>query len=301
MRVEVAGGHHRERRAAHHHGLQRPALLDAAADLLDQVARRDPVRQLVGAGALHVAGEAEDARAGRVRRRADLRELGRADLEHLRHRRDRLDVVDQRRRGVEAGDGRERRLRARLAALALERLEQAGLLAADVRAGAAVDHDLDVAEDAGGARLVERALHRLGLGEVLAADVDVDALRLDRVRRDQAALEQPVRDAQHDLAVLERARLGLVRVDGDVDRLRDLVGRGDEARLAPGREERAAAAAQVRLDQLLGHVLRRHRAHPLELGVAAHGAVVGEVAERALLRSRRGRGWGRQPLPELLR
>ena len=40
--------------------------------------------------------------------------------------------------------------------------------------------------------------------QVLAADVDEDVLRLDRVRRDQAALDQPVRDAEHDLAVLER-------------------------------------------------------------------------------------------------
>ena len=206
-----------------------------------------------------------------------------AELEDLRHRRDRLDVVDQRRRGVDAGDRRERRLRARLPALALERLEQRRLLAADVRAGAAVDHDLHVLEQPRCAGLPEGAGQRLVLGEVLAADVDVDPLRLDRVRRDQAALEQPVRHAQHDLAVLERPRLRLVRVDRDVDRLRDLVRRRDEARLAARREERAAAAAQVRLDQLLGHRLRRHRPRPLELHVAAGLPIGLEVAQRRLL------------------
>ena len=255
-RVEVVRRHHRERRAAHHHGLERVAVRDAAADVVDQVPHRDPVRRLVHAGPLDVAREAEEARAGRVGRRADLRVLLRADGEDRRDRRDRLDVVDQRRRRVDAGDGRERRLRARLPALPFERLEQGGLLAADVGAGAAVDRDLDLAEDARVARLVERALQGLVLREVLAADVDVDLLRLDRVRRDQAALEQPVRDLEHDLAVLERPRLGLVGVDGDVDRLRDLVGRRDEARLAAGREERAAAAAEVRLDHLLDHGLR---------------------------------------------
>ena len=133
---------------------------------------------------------------------------------------------------------------------------------------------------------VERALQGLVLREVLAADVDVDLLRLDRVRRDQAALDQPVRDLEHDLAVLERARLGLVRVDGDVDRLRDLVGRRDEARLAAGREERAAAAAQVRLDHLLDHGLRILGARLLELRVAADRAVRLEAAERLALEAR---------------
>ena len=109
-----------------------------------------------------------------------------------------------------------------------------------------------VAEQAGVPRLVDRGLQHLVLRRVLAADVDEDVARLDRVRGDQAALDQPVRDLQHDLAVLERPGLGLVGVDREVDRLRDLVGRRDEARLASRREEGAAAAAQVRLDQLAG-------------------------------------------------
>src|SRR5262249_59636120 len=108
---------------------------------------------------------------------------------------------------------------------------------------------------------------------VLAADVDVDVPRLDRVRGDEAALDQPVRDLEHDLAVLERPRLGLVGVDRDVDRLRDLVGRGDEARLASGREEGAAATAEVRLDDLLDDGLRILRASLLQLLVAADGAI----------------------------
>ena len=62
-----------------------------------------------------------------------------------RHVGERLDVVDQRRPAVEALDRRERRLQARVAALALERVEQRRLLAADVGAGAAVDDQLEVA------------------------------------------------------------------------------------------------------------------------------------------------------------
>src|SRR2546421_624012 len=82
-----------------------------------------------------------------------------------------------------------------------------------------------------GGRLAERCAQDVVLLRVLAADVDEDVLRLDRVRGDQAALDQPVRDLEHDLAVLERPRFRLVGVDGDVDRLRHLVRRGDEARL----------------------------------------------------------------------
>src|SRR5207244_10275103 len=54
-----------------------------------------------------------------------------------------------------------------------------------------------------GRRLGEGLLHdRPGLGE-LAADVHVDHLGLDRVRRDGGALEQCVRCPPHDLAVFE--------------------------------------------------------------------------------------------------
>src|SRR5207253_1612690 len=221
--------------------------------------------------------------AGRVGRSADLRVLLGPDGEDGRDRRDRLDVVDQRRRRIHPRDRRERGLRPRLAALALERFEERRLFAADVGAGAAVDHDLDAAQQAGLPRLVERRLEHLVLLRILAADVDEDVLRLDRVRRDEAALEQPVRDLEHDLAVLERPRLGLVGADRDVDRLGDLVGRRDEARLAARREEGAAAATEVRLDELLDDRLRILRPGLLELVVAAHGAIRGQGAQRLAL------------------
>ena len=74
-----------------------------------------------------------------------------AALDDVRHVAERLDVVDDGRRLVQALHGRERRAQPRLAAEPLERVEQRGLLTADVRAGAAVQHDVEVvvgAEDA---------------------------------------------------------------------------------------------------------------------------------------------------------
>ena len=101
----------------------------------------------------------------------------------------RLDVVDQRRALVEALDGRERRLQARVAALALERVEQRGLLAADVGAGAAVHDEVErvvgaedaLAEVARRARLGERGVEHVGLVVVLAADEDERLVGADRV------------------------------------------------------------------------------------------------------------------------
>src|SRR4029453_1608536 len=98
---------------------------------------------------------------------------------------------------VEPGDRRKGRLRARLAALALERLEERRLLAADVGARAAVDDDRRAAEVLALPQLLERRDEDLVLALVLAADVDEDVRRLDRPRRDQAALEEPQRDAEH--------------------------------------------------------------------------------------------------------
>src|SRR5207237_328876 len=131
-------------------------------------------------------------------------------------------------------DRRVRRLRTRLSALPLERFQEARLLAADVRARAAVQDEGDAAEELRLARLVERGAQHLELGQVLASDVDEDVPRLDRMRGDERALDHPMRDPEHDLPILERARLGLVRVDGEVLRLRRVA--RDEAGLLAGGE-----------------------------------------------------------------
>src|SRR5438445_30789 len=77
-----------------------------------------------------------------------------------------------------------------------------------------------------------------------------------RLRLAQAALDHSVRVGEHDLAILERARLRLVGVDAQVGRLAGSL--GQEARLPAHREPGAAAAAEVRGKQLLDHLLRLH-------------------------------------------
>ena len=130
-------------------------------------------------------------------------------------------------RREDARDGGEGRLDAGLATLALQALDQARLLAADVGACAAVDRDVERvagAEDV----LSEKAL-RGGLFEgrledaraevELAADVDVRGPAPERVGGEDDPLDQLVRVLFHEEPVLERAGLRLVRVAEKVDGL----------------------------------------------------------------------------------
>ena len=94
----------------------------------------------------------------------------------------------------------------------------------------------------GGVRFLERALHALErLGE-LAADVDVAvSAPIAYAPIAQPSIER-VRRPAHDLAILERARLGLVGVAAEVVRL--AVAGLHERPLEARRESGAAATAQ---------------------------------------------------------
>ena len=234
-----------------------PAAAHAPGVLVDQLPQRDAHRLLDRARLVHVARDAVDLGA-RVVRSAEAREPGGAAPQDGRDDRDRLDVADRGRAAVHPDRRGERRLEARLAHLALEALQQPGLLAADVGAGAAVQVDLVVvagaagilADQSGGVRLVDRRLQDLRLAHVFAADVDVAGGGAHAGAGEQAALDQLVRVVAHDLPVLAGAGLALVGVDHQVDRpaVRLL---GHERHLEAGREACAAAPAQARFLDLL--------------------------------------------------
>ena len=161
---------------------------------------------------------------------------------------ERLDVVDDGGLTVEADGGREvRRLEAGHAPVALERLDERGLLADDVRAGAPRERDVDaelgaqdvLADVALGVGVVERLGDALLSQRHLAANVEEALGEAEGVAGDEAALDQLVRIALHEEAVLVGAGLGLVAVDHQV--VRELAGR-HEAPLDAGREAGAAAA-----------------------------------------------------------
>ncbi len=132
---------------------------------LDQLLERNAHRLFDVARLLDVAGDAEDLGA-LVLGPADAGEPGRAAAQDGRHDGDALDVVDRGRAAIEPDGGRERRLQARLALLALEAFEQRGFLAADIGAGAAMEIELEIvaraagvlADQPGGIGLVDRRL-----------------------------------------------------------------------------------------------------------------------------------------------
>ena len=197
-----------------------------------------------------------------------------------------------------AGLRRERRLDARVAALALDRVHQRGLFAADVRARPAVDARCRSAcplpktfgaERRPWRRPPPRAAVMIAerLGE-LAADVDVAALGPDGVRRDGAALDELVRRPAHDLAVLEGAGLRLVGVADEVVRLAVVL--RHEGPLEAGREAGAAAPAQARLLDLLDD--RRRASSPSALRSACVAAALHPAVEGARARRRRSASRG---------
>ncbi len=187
-----------------------------------------------------------------VLRIADAREPLRAAAKDGRRDRDALDIVDRRRAAIQTSARRERGLEARLALLAFEALKHRHLFAADVRAGTAVDEDVEVvaaacrvlAEQAGVVAFLDGAPQDLGLADELAADVDVGRPRAHGEAGNQRAFQQLMRIVADDLAVLAGAGLGLVRVDDQEIGLTGLRLLGHEAPLHAGREAGAAAPAQ---------------------------------------------------------
>merc|ERR1719322_2035930 len=147
--------------------------------------------------------------------------------------------------------GREGRLEARLALLALQRLDEGRLLAADVGAGAAVDEDVKVVAGPAGVLSEETLCVRLLNGHLqvrrlvveFATHVDVGRARAHRSAGDEASLNQLVRVVPHDLPVLARAGLTLVGVDHEV-LWPPVVRLVHEAPLEPRRKPGAAPAPQ---------------------------------------------------------
>src|SRR5690606_7041966 len=234
------------------------------------------------AGLLHGAAHAEQARAGRLRR-ADRGERRAALEDDVRDVRERLDVVDDGGLAEEARLDRERRLVARLAAVPLDRVEERGLLAADVGAGALAELDVEaeagaghvVAEPAVFAGLLDRVRDALERERVLAAEVDVTVLGADGERGDRHGLDDREGVALEQDAVLERAGLGFVRVADDVARARRLP--RDSVPLPAGGERGAAAPEQAGVRDLADDGGGSELDGALEGGEAAGAAVVVDV------------------------
>ncbi len=221
-----------------------------AAGHLQELRERHAELDFVVAWARHVAGDREELGAAVVRP-AEREERVAAVAHDPGHRRERLGVVDGRRLAIEPVARRKGRLEARLALLALERVEERGLFTADVGAVAGVGVKLEAvarAEDvladiARGARFGQRLLELLVGRPYLAVDVVVAGGRAHGVAGDHHAFDHRVRVVAQEVAILAGARLALVRIAHDVFRARELA--RHERPLEPGRKAGAATATQA--------------------------------------------------------
>ena len=225
-----------------------------------------------------MSGDAEEPRAGRVLC-SDLRERSTAVADDLEHVEERLDVVDDGRHPEEPDLHWKRRLVPRFAAKALDRLEERRLFAADVRARADAELDVErepgshdvVAEESTCTHFRERVLDPRVGERILGTDVDEAALATGRECCDRHRLDECKRILLHQHAVLERAGLGLVRVADEVVRLRGLL--RDGFPLDAGRERRTAAAEETRRRHLADHALLPELERAPQCRVAAVRAV----------------------------
>src|SRR5207244_2909500 len=114
----------------------------------------------------------------------------------------------------------KRRLELRPPLLAFERGDEAGLLAADVRACATVDDNVEApAEIPRVVRLADGSGEAPPRLDVLAADVDEAGRRADRPRGDEHALDERVRIAPEQVAAVEVARQELLGGHGRSSRI----------------------------------------------------------------------------------
>ena len=216
-------------RAADLHGLETVRLHlaapvgDAAADVQNDFAQRGAERNFDQAGVGDVAGEREGFCAGRSGR-AELFELVRALVDYADDVRQRLDVVDDGRLAPQSALSRERRLGPRHAALAFNRGNHRGLLAANERARAF--HHFAVQFLAGAENIVAEKTHFLRVFDgashardgqrIFRADVNQRFVGADGARGDHQAFEHAVRIAFHHAAVHERAGIALVGIANHV-------------------------------------------------------------------------------------
>ena len=172
---------------------------------------------------LDVAGDLDRDRAARAAHAEILVERA-ALVEDDRHRGERDHVVDDRRLAEQALVGRQRRLGADQAALALQRFEQRGLLAADIGAGADAHFHVEgvrraehaLAQHARPPRHANRFVHGRRRMRIFRADIDEALGRADRDSGNRHAFDQDEGITLHDHAIGEGAAVAFVGIADDV-------------------------------------------------------------------------------------
>src|SRR6185369_6943362 len=169
-----------------------------------------------------------------------------------------------------------RRTKPRHPTLALDRLDHCRLFTTDVGACAAAQIEPRQGTRWIGFERGDLALEDRAAARVFVAHIDVDVVDADRPRGDQHSLEKAVRIALEVVAVLERAGLAFVDVDGEEPR-RGLA--AYDPPFASNGKTRAAQATQARILHRLQHVLQGEPALNAfgERAIAAARAIRGVI------------------------
>ena len=205
------------------------------------------------ASAVDLPGQCKDLRplAGGS---AECGEGGGAMADDPRDTGERFDVVDDGRLAAEAAFDRVGRPQPRHPAFSFERLDQRGLLAADECAGAFAHFQVQRIEIAARAGLDDRGAYMAHCQRVFGADIQVALGGSDGVRGNGQAFQNAMRVGFEHGAVHEGAGIAFVAIADDVF---DGIGLGAPKRpFAPGRETRAAAAAQAGFGDGGNHLFR---------------------------------------------
>ena len=279
--VELLDGHVSAERTTDLRRSNRSAAGGSAADVVNQFRDGDAERGLEDAAASDVSRQLEHLGAMTVLR-AEGPVTGGAVGQDGRRRGQADHIVDHGRLAPQSDVSGQGRLGPHHATLALEALDQSGLLAADVGAGA---HPHVHPEGEPGAENVgaqpaallsggDRPSHGAHSVGVLAADVDVSLLGADRPAGDGHSLQQHEGVALHQHAVGEGTAIALIGVGHDIFR-RPRRGH-HRSPLGPGGEGRSPATAQPAGRNLGDHLLWFHSQCPAQ----ADSATVGQIVVR---------------------
>ncbi len=267
-------------RAAGLRRLEAPAAGDPAADPVHHVAQRHAHRDFDQTGAAHLARDGEGLGAAAL--------LGAVSGEPVRtfaqnsgQIGEGFDVIDIGGLAEQALDRGKRRARHRHPAAPFNAGDERGLLAANKRPRALLDHEVEreagaedvLAQQRQRAHLRHRPAQALDCEGILRADVDVAVICADGVGGDAHPFEHGVRIALENRAVHESAGVALVRV---ADEVLFRSGRGAaEFPLLRRRKPAATAAAQPRTQNFVDHILGLHRQRaPQSLVTGASEVVV---------------------------
>lgn len=277
-----------------------PAALDTTAVALNELLEGDRHLLLNRAGLVHVAADAVQLGAGVTLSSKRVEPLG-ASAHDGGSNSNGLNVGNSGRASVKTNAGRERGLHTGLTGLALQTLNERGLLTAYVGAHTTVNVHIEVvarsarvlADKAGLVGLVDGLLEDNRLLVELTTDVDVGSSGVHGPANHETALNELVGVLAHDLSVLTGTGLTLIGVDAKVAITNVVLpSRGVHERpFHTGGETSASASSEVRLLGLVDDpvVALEHDLLGLVPVALAHGVLEGvaigtvQILENAVL------------------